>query len=261
MFRFAVMGAGNIAAHFCRAFSSDGDAGVCAVASKSMDRARAFSAAAPVPRAYDSYEEMLERETPDCVYIATTGNDHARLTSLCVHRGVSVICEKAMFLSSYEAEQCLTLARERHVFVMEAMWSRYLPALRRVKEWMDEGRIGRISLVEFSIGFSAPKDPENRYFSRKLGGGAMYDLTVYGYEILDFLFDGHLEMEWTKCIPTFTGVDGTDVVCLRCGDVPAVISTSLTCAVRERLSIAGEAGRIEVERPHCARKAELFLPD
>ena len=130
-FRFAILGAGSIAGKFCNAVSLTEGCCVCAVASKSMERARAFAERNGIPRHYDSYEALLTQEKPDCAYIAVTPNDHHRLTMLCIRHGVPVLCEKAMFQDSREAREAFAAAAERRVFVMEAMWSRYLPAVRR----------------------------------------------------------------------------------------------------------------------------------
>lgn len=180
-FRFAIMGAGNIAKKFYDAASSLENCCVAAVASKSMERAKAFADKYGIEKAYDSYEQMLIEEKPDCVYIATTCDSHYELSMLCLKYDTPVLCEKAMFLNSAEAREVFALAQEKKVFVMEAMWSRFLPAVNKAKEWLQAGRIGNPAYANIKIGFHAPEDPNNRYLSPKLGGGAAYDLTVYGY--------------------------------------------------------------------------------
>ena len=132
VFRYGIMGAGAIANRFCKAVSLLPDCEVCAVASKSMSRARDFANRNNIKRYYDSYEEMLETEELDCVYIAVTPNDHYRLTMMCIERKVPVLCEKAMFCNSMEAHNVFELARKNNVFVMEALWSRFLTAVNKV---------------------------------------------------------------------------------------------------------------------------------
>ena len=120
---------------------------------------------------------MLDNEKPDCVYIAVTNNDHYLLTMMCAQRGIPVLCEKAMFQNSDEAQKVFEAAARNKVFVMEAMWSRFLPAVNKAKMWIDNGEIGIPEISQFSIGFAAPEDKENRYFNPLLGGGAAKDIT------------------------------------------------------------------------------------
>lgn len=128
-FRFAIMGAGNIAHQFCDAVTLVEDCEVSAIASKDLGRAQKFAEECSVAHAYDNYEQMLIEEKPDCVYIAVTPNDHFRLTMLCLEHRVPVLCEKAMFTNSAEAKAVFEKAEKDQTFVMEAMWSRFLPAV------------------------------------------------------------------------------------------------------------------------------------
>lgn len=217
-FRFAVMGAGNIANKFCSAVKLLQNCTVAAVASKSMERASAFAQKNGIEKAYDSYEQLLIETKPDCVYIAVTSDAHYELSMLCLKYGVAVLCEKAMFLNSAQAKEVFALARQKKVFVMEAMWSRFLPAVRKAKEWVESGRIGTPVYGRAAIGFHAPEDAGNRYFSPALGGGAAYDLTVYCYEIMTYLIDRPVEVVNAAAVFGETGVDVTDHVLLRFAD-------------------------------------------
>ena len=154
-FRFAIMGAGNIAHQFCDAVTLVEDCEVSAIASKDLGRAQKFAEECSVAHAYDNYEQMLIEEKPDCVYIAVTPNDHFRLTMLCLEHHVPVLCEKAMFTNSAEAKAVFEKAEKDQTFVMEAMWSRFLPAVNQVKKWAAEGKIGRL----------------HRYFYTTVGNG------------------------------------------------------------------------------------------
>lgn len=155
-FRYAVLGAAKIGAKFCQAAALIEGCEVCAVASKSLERAIQFAENNSIQKAYGSYEELLDKEHPDCAYIAVTPHDHYRLAMMCVERGIPVLCEKAMFQNSAEAESLYAAAKEQGVFVMEAMWSRFLPATKQVKTWLSEDRIGLPEISQMSIGFAAP---------------------------------------------------------------------------------------------------------
>ena len=123
-----------------------------------MERAKGSAEKNGIKAAYDSYEKMLAEEKPDCVYIAVTQDAHYALCMLCLDYKTPVLCEKAMFLNSAQAEEVLSRAEKKRFFVMEAMWSRFLPAIKMAKQWMDEGKIGTPpSLIRRSVSF-APVD-------------------------------------------------------------------------------------------------------
>ena len=117
-FRFGIMGAAKIANKFCEAVALLDNCEVCAISSKSYDRAESLATKYGINKYYDDYAEMLEAEKPDCVYVAVTNNDHYRLTMMCVERGIPVLCEKAMFQNSDEARTVFEAAARNKVFVM-----------------------------------------------------------------------------------------------------------------------------------------------
>lgn len=261
-FRFAIMGAGKIARRFCDAVALIDGCTVCAVASKSMSRAQELALEKKIPSAYDSYQRMLEAEKPDCVYIATTCEAHFTLGMLCLSHSIPVLCEKAMFTCLSEADTFFRAAKEKHVFAMEALWSRFLPANNKAREWIREGTIGTVLMAEMGIGFAADPSPDNRYFNPGLGGGAANDLTVYGLQILTWILDRPVARVHAEAVPAFTGVDATSVVLLKLGeDVPAIVRSSLVAPVDERLVIYGSKGKIIVPHAHYAGEAILLKAD
>lgn len=281
-FRFAIMGAGNIANKFCDAVKLLDNCEVTAIASKSMERAREFADKNEIKGVYDSYEKMLAEEKPDCVYIAVTSDAHYELSMLCVKHSVPVLCEKAMFLNSAQAKEVFALAHQKNVFVMEAMWSRFLPAVRKAKEWVESGRIGEPVYGRAAIGFRAAKDPENRYFNPNLGGGAAYDLTVYCYEIMTWLIDWDVEVVKAAAVIGETGVDVTDHVILRftksrkgekahedekshktavtpCPyEMLASCESTFLADLGDELVLYGLDGKLVIPTPHFASEAFLY---
>ena len=261
-FRFAILGAGKIARHFCDAAALVEGCEVAAVGSKSLERAEALAREKGIPAAYDSYKELLLREKPDCAYISTTCDSHFDIAMLCAACGVPVLCEKAMFTGSREAETFFRESRARGVFAMEALWSRFLPANLKAREWVAAGRIGRPVLAEMNIGFAAPPSPDNRYFSPALGGGASYDLTVYALQLTTWVLDRGIARAQVAAVPASTGVDETNVALLTLeGGVPAVVKSSLRAPLEDRLVVYGTEGRLSVPHPHFASEAALLAPD
>ncbi len=257
-FRFAIMGAGHIANKFCDAVSRLPDVAVTAVASKSVERAQEFAARNGIGHAYGDYEEMLEQEKPDGVYIAVLPSDHFRLSMLCMEHNTPVLCEKAMFTGSREAEKVFAEAGKRKVFVMEAMWSRFLPTVQKAKQWIAEGRIGEITYTDFEIGFLAEKNPENRFFNKKVAGGAAYDVTVYAYEIVSFLMGQDPADIQVAVMRGETGVDVTDHVVLQYPDCMASLTASIVAPMDDRLAVYGSGGRIVLPLPHHGSEALLY---
>ena len=177
-FRFGVMGAGNISNKFCDAAEKTEEVCVTAVAARSEERAREFAEKYEIHTYYGNYEEMLQKEKLDGVYIGVVTGMHVQLTELCIRYGIPVLCEKALTGSSEEAERIFKLAEEKKIFVMEGVWSLFLPANRKAREWLREGRIGKLAVSNVEIGFTAPKNKENRYFNKEAGGGAFERASV-----------------------------------------------------------------------------------
>lgn len=262
VFRFAVMGAGKIAVQFCEAVGLTEGCCVAAVASKSMERAESFAEANGIPAAYNSYEEMLRVERPDCVYIATTTDAHYALSMLCLDYRVPVLCEKAMFMNSAEAETVFARARELNVFVMEALWSRFLPATNIARRWVSEGCIGSPVYADANLCYIMDKNPENRYFSPKLGGGTAFDLTVYGWHLIKRILDRPVLRTTVEAVAGPTGVDVTELVMLRFeGGIPASIKSSFMTFSDNTLTVQGSSGKIVVPNFHCAAEALLYNAD
>ena len=167
-----------------------------------------------------------------------------------------------MFTCRLEAETFFEYAEQKQVFAMEALWSRFLPANNKAREWIRQGEIGDVVTAEMGIGFAADPSPDNRYFSPKLGGGAANDLTVYGLQILPWVLDRPITRVHAEAIAASTGVDATSTVLLRLGnDVTAAIRSSLMSRVDEGLVVYGTKGKIIVPHAHFANEAFLLKPD
>ena len=245
--RFGIIGAGGIANKFCDAVKRTEYAEVCAVSSKSMERARAFAEKNGVPLFYDSYETMLKEAEIDAVYIATTHNFHMDNIRLCFEYGKHVLCEKAMVLTAEDAREVFRLAKERNLFCMEAMWSNFLPPVQKAKEWITSGAIGEIQAVSAVIGFNGGGNPESRLYNPALAGGAMYDIGVYPAEIVSYLVGEPVE----DCVGMWrphkiTGVDERVSFLLRYASCDAAIQCMLCSNAREYMIFNGSNGCIEL---------------
>lgn len=257
-FRFGIMGAGKIANSFYDAVSLIDNCEVCAISSKSYDRAKSFATKHGINKYYDSYIEMLEAEKPDCVYIAVTPDDHYRLAMMCVERNIPVLCEKAMFQNSDEARTVFEAAAKNQVFVMEAMWSRFLPAVNKAKSWITNGEIGIPEISQFSIGFAAPEDKTNRYFNPLLGGGAAKDITVYAYEITTYLIEQKIKNMTVSAVWGDSGVDVNNHITIDFEHTLADLMTSFMTSIDDKMIIYGKHGKIVIPNPHYANECFLY---
>lgn len=255
-FRFGIIGAGRIAHKFCDAARLAG-CELAAVASKSADRAADFAKEEDIPASYGDYAAMLDEVRPDAVYIATTHNFHYENILLCLSRKIPVLCEKCMVCTRKEAEEIFAEAKKQGVFVMEAMWSRFLPHIQRAKQWLKDGKIGRVELANSVVAFRADYDPKSRLFDPALAGGAMWDVGVYAFELLTYLLGEHpLEVQ-----PLVTrapsGVDRAASLNLRFSDCLGTVQTSVVTCTPEGITLGGSEGYIWI--PHANTGHEAFL--
>jgi len=256
--RFGIMGAGGIAHHFARAVQLTDCAELVAAASKDPRRAKSFAAEFGIRGC--SYQHLLEMEEVEAVYIATTHNFHYENIKACLSAGKHVLCEKAMVMHEREARELFALAKEKGLFLMEAMWSRFLPNLVKARSWIEEGKIGKLQSITGAIGFRCSGDPEHRILNKELGGGAMYDIGVYATEITSFLVgEPILECKGFVRTDPRTGVDTAASYLLRFPCVDAALQAVITANVKEYIIANGDKGFIEI--PTANVNDECFLYD
>jgi predicted dehydrogenase len=250
--RWGIAGPGGIAVAFAEAMNLVEDGVITAVASRSKDRAEAFALRYGIASAYGDYTALAEDSQVDAVYVATPHSRHLPDTLLYANAGKHVLCEKPFALSSAQAETMARAASDNGVFVMEAMWSRFLPAYRTLKEVLAGGEIGEPLLVEADFGFRVPVNPGHRLFDPVLGGGALLDLGIYPLQLCSLVF-GNPDNVVAAGRLGATGVDEHVAAVLHhpdggLGVVKAAIRVSMTCTAR----IAGTDGSIDLPAfMHC----------
>ena len=256
MIRLGIIGAGGIAVKFCEAVKLVDGVEVLAVASKSVQRAEDFVKANGVCEYYGDYEQMLKESEVDAVYIATTNNFHYENCLICIEYGKAVLCEKSMVLEKKEAQEIFRRAKEKQVFVMEAMWSVFLPTIKKVKQWIMEDRIGTIHLANYIGGINA--QPDHRIFDPDLGGGILYDLCVYPIEILSFLIPQQLLDVKAEIVIGETGVDISNNLLF----IYDTCRASLQCTAHSRVpspsGFYGTKGYIQMSQTHRCQTCALY---
>ena len=177
--RWGVLGTGRIAGDFAQALRDVPDAALVAVASRNAATAQAFGRKFHVEQCYGSYQELADADDVDAIYIATPHPMHAANAIMALEGGKAVLCEKPFTINRREAEQVVNLAREKGLFLMEAMWSRFIPAIDEVERLIASGEIGKVHQLSADLGFRATDDPAHRLHDMALGGGALLDLGIY----------------------------------------------------------------------------------
>lgn len=183
--RWGILGTGHIANTFATAIASLDDAVVQAVGSRSQESADKFGDAYGIPNRHATYEALAADPEVDAVYIATLNSLHQNNTILCLEAGKAVLCEKPFTINRAQAEAVIAVARKEKRFLMEAMWTRFMPALRQAMEWIDEGLIGEVRMVQANFGFRYDAAP---LFDPELGGGSLLDVGIYPITLAHMAF-------------------------------------------------------------------------
>jgi predicted dehydrogenase len=246
--RWGILATGGIAAAFVADLRLLPDAEVSAVGSRSADAARAFARRHGIPRAHGSWRALAEDPGVDVVYVATPHVAHAAAAAQCLAAGKPVLVEKPFTLDEAGSAALVEAARRAGVFLMEAMWTRCFPAVRRMVELLRDGAIGRVVSVHADFGLVAPPDPGHRLRARALGGGALLDLGVYPVAFAHLV----LGEPATVTARAALGPDGTDEntgLLLGWADgAIAALTCSITGDTARRAVVTGTAGRIELPR-------------
>ncbi|MFE3204346.1 Gfo/Idh/MocA family protein [Embleya sp. NPDC059237] len=243
--RWGILATGGIAAEFTEALRSLPDTEVIAVGSRSTPSAKAFAERHEIPRAYGSWAELAADDDIDIVYVATPHSAHREAAGLCLAAGRAVLCEKAFTLNSREARELVELARERGLFLMEAMWTYCHPLIRRMRELVREGVIGEVRSVSAAFGFAEDLPPEHRLRDPAQGGGALLDLGVYPVSFAQLLLgEPDTVRAWAHRTPE--GVDAnTGIVLGWNSGAVATLGCSMTADTDAPATVAGTLGRIE----------------
>jgi predicted dehydrogenase len=256
--RWAIAGTGQIAGSVAPDFAHVPDAELAAVGSRSSSRAEAFARAHGIPRAHGSYRELLADPDVDVVYIATPHPQHHALALGALRAGKAVLVEKAFTATLAGAEEVVAEARRQGVFAMEAMWTRFQPAVVRLRELVAQGAIGEVVGVQVDLGIDKPFDPTHRLFAAELGGGALLDLGVYVVSLAQMLLGAPDEMAVTGALEP-NGVEASASLLLGWEDGrSAALMTSLHCPMPGAARVFGTEGFLELP-PRFHHPTRLLL--
>lgn len=246
--RWGILGAGGIAETFTKAVRELTEATVDAVGSRTLAKAESFAAEhAPGARAYGSYEDLVADPEIDAVYVASPHSHHREHALLAIAAGKNLLVEKSFTRNAAEAAEVFDAAREAGVFVMEAMWTRFLPHVAALREVIARGEIGDVISVTAEHAQYFDIDASHRLLNPELAGGALLDLGVYPVSFAVDMLGVPDEIVATGSL-TETGVDGQISIVMRYGTkTHATLSTTQWAKGSNRAQIAGTRGRIEID--------------
>ena len=241
---WGILGTGNIAQLVAADLALLPDAELTAVGSRTQERATAFGDAFDVPHRHGSYNALVADPALDVIHVATPHSAHAEHATMALEAGLAVLCEKPLALNAEQAEQLIATARQHDQFLMEAMWTRFLPVMDDVRRLVhDEHALGDVHLLQADIGVTEPFDPTHRLFDPALGGGALLDLGVYP---IAFAFDlfGAPDAVSSSAMLGKTGVDEQCAAVFRYDNTQAVWHASLQADAGRTCVLAGPRGRL-----------------
>lgn len=244
---WGILGTGGIAHAFATALMETPGAKLAAVGSRSIDSAKNFGREFGSPAAYGSYQELCDAPGVDIIYIGTPHPMHAENAIMALGGGKAVLCEKPFAMNLREAGKVVALAREKKLFLMEAMWTRYMPALAELRRIVASGEIGAPRQLQADFGFVAPVDPAHRVNNRELGGGALLDLGIYPLSIAAAIM-GPVKSVQAVAEISAAGVDAqTGFTLLHGGGGMSVCSCSLLAKTPGELTVSGALGRVRMD--------------
>ena len=244
MIKWGIVGAGNIAHSFSKDLALVNGGKLVSVASRNLEKAQVFADEYGAPNAFGSYEELFKSNTVDVIYLATPHTSHADLSIAAMKAGNAVLCEKPMGVNKPEVVEMVKVAKDYNVFLMEALWSRFNPTIKKVKELVDNGTIGDIGYLHADFAFYALDREENgRLLNPDLAGGSLLDIGIYpiflAYLMLGMPKDIKASANFYK-----TGVEMQCSMIFNYDNAQAILYSGLNSDSEKKAEIAGSKGSI-----------------
>ena len=261
-FRWGIIGAGTIAHRFATAVKKLNGMELAAIASREKERSELFGKQYDVPneKCYGSYQDLVNDEEIDAVYIATLHPFHKEQAILCLEHGKGVLCEKPVTMNKGEIEEVVRVARRHKVFFMEAMKSRFLPINIQLQKLISEGIIGEVRHMRAELGFKAEFDPEGRLYNKAKGGGALLDIGIYPVSYAAYILGNKPMTVESQLTYGVTGIDESNAIQLGYENgARAQLYSTIQVNTTKEASILGTEGRIHIPIFSNAQAATIYL--
>ncbi|MDW3192892.1 MAG: Gfo/Idh/MocA family oxidoreductase [Cytophagales bacterium] len=253
-----MLGPGIITHEFVQDFAHVTNGIVHSVASRSAERASTFASTYGIPHAYDNYEQLYQDQDIDAIYIATPHTFHFEQSKSAMEAGKAVLCEKPLTEEPDSSKKLIHLAQSQGLYLMEGMWTYFLPAIRTAKSWVEEGRIGAVLHDRSSFGYPVPYAENSRYYSPDLAGGCLLDMGIYNVAMAHLFIGKDIQTIHTQMHHAPTGVDNDVLSQINYGEVSAILHSSFRCKLHNHLYIIGEKGYIDIHDIWRARGCVLY---
>ena len=246
--RWGLVGLGSISRKFATGLGATPHAEIYAVASRTQDKADAFGAEFGASRSYGSYEALAADPHVDVVYIGTPHNYHMPNTLMYLNAGKHVLCEKPFAVNAGEARQMIDCAREKGLFLMDAFWTRFFPAMGKLRQLLADGAIGDVMLVQTDFGYrTGGIDPQSRIYNPHLAGGALLDVGSYCVQLASMVYGKQPVDISTQATLGSTGVDELSVSVFKYSDYEmASFATAIRLTTPQEARIVGTGGYIAI---------------
>ena len=246
---WGILAPGSIAHQFADGLKSTPGAKLLAVGSRTQEKADAFADKYGVPKRHAGYEALAADPDVHVIYVATPHPGHKEAVMLCLEHGKAVLCEKPFTVNAKEAEEVVALARAKDLFLMEAMWSRFFPAMAHVRKLIADGVIGEVRMLQADFGFRAGVNPDSRLFSPALAGGGLLDVGIYTLSLASMLFGTPTQVTGVAQMGE-TGVDEQAAMALLYyGGRIASLTTGVRINTPHEAQILGTDGSIKLHAP------------
>lgn len=258
--KVGILGAGGIARKMALTLNGMKGADAYAVASRDLQKAQRFAEDEHVEKAYGSYEEMLADENIDLVYIATPHSHHLEHAKLSISYGKPVLCEKAFTANAKQAKELFDYAKEKHVFITEAIWTRYMPSRKIITEILDSGELGELKMLSANLGYEL--SGVERLIKPELAGGALLDVGVYPINFASMFFGNDIEKITSTCVKIDSGMDAEDAMIFSYKDGRiATLHAGMMAATEQYGIIYGTKGYLIAYNINNIDKIEVFTKD
>lgn len=247
--RWGILGTGMVARDVANDFTLVEQAELLAVGSRSQETAQAFADEFGISRACGSHASLLEDKDVDIIYVATPHFRHHEDCLAVLAAGKAVMCEKPFTLNARQAREVITVAREKELFCMEAMWMRFNPLIREVKKHIEKGDLGEIRSLRVNFGYPVFYEPDSRLYNLQYGGGALLDRGVYTLSLANYLL-GKPEKIQSHAAIGESGVDTQSAYLLSYANgAVAELSSTLEAKGTNEALISGLTGQIKISDP------------
>ena len=256
-YRIGIIGAGHIAEKMASTIRQMHNVETYAIASRQLEKAKNFATKYAIKQAYGSYEDLVSDSNIDLVYIATPHSMHYAHARLCIENKKPVLCEKAFTANAQQAESLLKLAAEKQVFITEAIWTRFIPFSKKIRQVLDDGVIGTPMTLMASLSY--PIADKERIIKPELAGGALLDLGVYPINFALMVFGNDIKDIVSTCIKSDTGIDAQNsITFIYNNGRMAVMQTNIYCAGDRQGIIYGDKGYIIVDNINNPQQATIY---